>query len=308
MKIVFLGTAEFAVPSLRELLKSSHEVVAVVTSRDKPAGRGLRLRSSPVKAIAQQQLRLPVLQPGELGDSEFADRLRVLHADLFVVVAFRILPPEVFSIPPAGTLNLHASLLPKYRGAAPIQWAIINGERETGVSTFFIEEKVDTGDLILQEKVAIRDDETAGELSARLAEIGAVVLCRTVDLIAAGRVPRKAQKGPSSRAPKISRETCRIDWGKTATEIHNLVRAMNPEPGAFCCLGTKEVKIFRTVPVEAVTDLGPGAVVGVEQDQINVSCGRGVLSVLELQLPGKRRMATADFLRGHRLEVGDAFT
>jgi methionyl-tRNA formyltransferase len=306
MKIVFMGTPDFAVPSLQGLVQSEHEVVAVVTAPDRPAGRGRRLRASPVKKVAQE-MNLPLLQPDDLRDPEFLKQLKAVNADLFIVVAFRILPPEVFTIPPKGTVNLHASLLPKYRGAAPIHWAIIHGERETGVTTFFIEEKVDTGEIILQEKVAIGDEETAGELSERLADLGARVLLQTVRLIASGEVHRKKQKGAASKAPKITREMCRIDWSKTAVELHNFVRGLSPEPAAFCLFRGKEVKIYRTRPHDARTNFGPGTVVGVEEDQINVATGKGVISILELQLPGKRRMSAADFLRGNRLEVGDVF-
>ncbi len=306
MRLVFMGTPEFAVPSLRELLRSGHQVVAVVTVPDKPAGRGLRVRSSPVKKFAVEK-NLPVLQPVDLRAPEFLEQLHSLNADLCVVVAFRILPPEVFTLPPKGTVNLHASLLPKYRGAAPIQWAIIRGERETGVTTFFIEERVDTGDMILQEKIAIGEEETAGELSKRLAELGAVVLRRTVDLIAEGKAPRRKQHGRATRAPKITREMCRIDWQKPAVEVHNLIRGLSPDPGAFTFWNGKEIKIYRSRPHDARTDFGPGTVVGVDDDQINVATGSGVVSILEMQLAGRRRMSAAEFLRGHKLEPGDVF-
>ncbi|RMD91528.1 MAG: methionyl-tRNA formyltransferase, partial [Calditrichaeota bacterium] len=205
MKIVFMGTPEFAIPSLKKLYESHHEIVGVVTAPDKPVGRGLKLQPPPVKKIAVQY-GLPLTQPEDLRAPAFIDWLKQRKADIFVVVAFRILPPEVFTLPPKGTINLHSSLLPKYRGAAPINWAIINGEKETGVTTIYIEEKVDAGDIILQKKVQIGEDETAGELHDRLANLGAEILLKSLNLIEKDQAPRQKQSGEATRAPKITSE------------------------------------------------------------------------------------------------------
>jgi len=315
MTLVFMGTPEFALPSLETLWKSRHRLAAVVTAPDKPAGRGLRRQPSPVKHFAVEN-RIPILQPDNLRDEKFIDQLRQFQADLFVVVAFRILPPEVFTLPPKGTINLHASLLPKYRGAAPIHWAIINGETETGVSTFFLGETVDTGDLILQERVPIGPEETAGELHDKLARVGAEVLLRTVDLIEAGKAPRQKQQGEPTRAPKITPDACRIDWRKDSRSIFNLVRGLAPSPGAFTTLDGKILKIYRTYVDESAETAGvlqswrpePGQVIDTGGGRkITVATGRGAISILDLQLEGRRRMTAEEFLRGHRVKVGEQF-
>ena len=309
MKIVFMGTPEFAVPSLRALQQSRHQVVAVVTGVDKPVGRGLKVRHSPVKQVALE-LGLPILQPEDLRAPEFVAQLEPFQADLFVVVAFRILPPSVFTLPPKGTVNLHASLLPRYRGAAPINWAIINGETETGVTTFFIQEQVDTGDLILQERVPIGPDETAGELHDRLAEIGAQLVVKTVELIAAGEVQPQPQVGEATRAPKLTKELTRVDWSKPSTEIRNLIRGLAPTPGARTVLQGRLVKLFRA---QAREDAGateaPGTVVAADARAglLEVATGRGTLQIQELQPEGKRRLSAAEFLRGYPVKIGERF-
>ncbi|MBC7185702.1 MAG: methionyl-tRNA formyltransferase [Calditrichaeota bacterium] len=306
LKIVFFGTPEFAVPSLEALQQSRHRVIAVVTTPDRERGRGLSLQPSQVKLCASRH-QLPVLQPEVLSDPLFLAELRRCAADLFVVVAFRILPPEVFTMPAKGTVNLHASLLPKYRGAAPINWAIINGERETGVTTFFIEEKVDTGAIILQRQLPIGPEETAGQLHDRLALAGAELLVETVDLIAEGKAVPKPQQGEASRAPKIVREMCEIDWRKTAVQVHNLVRGLCPFPGAFTYLEGKLLKVYRT---QVLKPYGhgkrPGQIARVDRKGgvIHVATGEGVLALLEVQPEGKRRMTTEEFLQGHNVQAG----
>lgn len=306
LRIVFFGTPEFAVPSLEALHQSRHRVVAVVTTPDRQRGRGLNVQPSQVKLCAIRH-QLPVLQPEELTDPTFLAELRRHAADLFVVVAFRILPPEVFTMQPRGTINLHASLLPKYRGAAPINWAIINGERETGVTTFFIEEKVDTGAILCQRQVPIGPDETAGQLHDRLALVGAELLVETVDGIAEGRLVGVPQQGEPSRAPKIVREMCEIDWRKPAVQIHNLVRGLCPFPGAFTYLERKILKLYRT---QVVKPYGhgkrPGQVARVDRKGgiLQVATGEGVLGLIELQPEGKRRMTAEEFLQGHLLQPG----
>ncbi|MDZ7338727.1 MAG: methionyl-tRNA formyltransferase [candidate division KSB1 bacterium] len=309
LRIVFFGTPEFAVPSLEALVQSQHQVVAVVTTPDRERGRGLTLQPSQVKLCASRH-QLPVLQPEDLVDPAFLAALRRCAADLFVVVAFRILPPEVFTMPPKGTVNLHASLLPKYRGAAPINWAIINGERETGVTTFLIEKKVDTGAILLQRALPIGPEETAGELHDRLALAGAELLVETVERIAEGSVRPVPQQGEATRAPKIVREMCEIDWRRPASQIHNLVRGLCPFPGAFTYQEGKILKVYRT---QVVKPYGhgkrPGQVARVDRKSglIHVATGEGVLALLEIQPEGKRRMSAEEFLQGHSLHPGIIF-
>ena len=305
MRLVFMGTPEFAVPSLRTLAKSSHSVVGVVTQPDRPKGRGLQLAASPVKKEAIR-LGIPVVQPENVKDLEFLERLRRWEGVCFAVVGFRILPPEVYEMPPRGTVNLHASLLPEYRGAAPIQWVLINGEKRTGVTTFFIERKVDTGDLILQEEVSIGQEETAGELHDRLALVGAGLLLRTMDRIEQGRVERIPQKGTPTRAPKILPEDCEIDWSQPAERIVNLVRGLSPRPGAFTLWEGKRLKILRaSVSQEGNKTVSrqPGRIVGVSEEGIVVEGGKGRVCIREIQVEGRRRMEVEAFLRGHPISL-----
>ena len=300
-----MGTPEFAVPSLRRLAESSHDVIAVVTQPDRPKGRGLRFAAAPVKKEAEC-LNLSIFQPEDLRHPEFLEPLRRLKGDCFIVVGFRILPPKVYEMPPKGTVNLHASLLPKYRGAAPIQWAVINGEKETGVTTFFIEKKVDTGDLILQETISIGSAETAGELHDRLAELGADLIIRTVDLIEQGRTVRIPQKGMPSLAPKILPEHCEIDWGEPAENIIHLVRGLSPRPGAFSYLHGRRLKVFCIRMHGRVAEFGfkPGRIVETSDEGISVETGKGNICIREIQIEGKRRMKTGEYLRGHELSIG----
>lgn len=299
-----MGTPEFAVPSLKAIVKAGYDVAAVVTNQDEPQGRGLKVFPPAVKTAALE-LGLQVIQIASLKDPEFVSRLGAIAPDLMVVVAFRILPREIFTIPKLGTFNLHASLLPKYRGAAPINWAIMNGEPETGVTTFFLDEKVDTGKMILQRKMEIGENETAGELSQRLSKVGAEAVVDTIKLIQQGNVRIIEQDNSlATKAPKISKEDCLIDWSMPAVKVHNLIRGFSPEPGAYSFLGGKMLKIFKTRLTREKTNL-PGGTIEAESGKFFVACSDEVAEVLELQLEGKKRLVASDFLRGARIESGD---
>lgn len=303
MKIVFMGNPEFAVPSLRAIIKGGYEVVAVVTNSDEPQGRGLKVFPPPVKTAALE-LGLPVIQVASLKDEGFVLRLREIGPDLMVVVAFRILPKEIFSIPRLGTFNLHSSLLPKYRGAAPINWAIVKGEEETGVTTFFLDEKMDTGKMILQKRTQIGENETAGELTARLSAIGADAVVETIELIEHGTVSVIDQNNSSAtKAPKISKEDCLIDWNRSAKEVHNFIRGFSPDPGAYAFLSGKMLKLLKTRLTHEGTNLPAGKLV-VMPGRFLVACSGELLEIIELQMEGKKRLGAADFLRGARIEEG----
>jgi methionyl-tRNA formyltransferase len=307
MQIVFMGTPEFALNSLELLLKSRHQVVGVVTQPDKPKGRGLKLSASPVKEFAESH-RLKVLTPADLKSEEFYRELSGLMPDLIAVVAFRILPERIFSLPPKGTINLHASLLPKYRGAAPISWAIIKGEKKTGVTTFFIQKTVDTGSIILQREVDILSEETCGELSLKLSKTGAEVLLETIDLIEKGEVKTHSQDDSgASFAPKITEELCKIDWSKSSQEINNLIRGLSPQPGAFTFFRGKILKIYKAEIVsEKNGSTESGIIVKADKSTgIRIQTGRGVLKPKELQLEGKKKISGDEFLRGYRIEKGE---
>lgn len=306
LRIVFMGTPEFAVGTLKKILEAGLDVVGVITAPDRPAGRGRKVQESAVKQFAVQH-QLKVLQPTNLKDEEFLTELKALNANLQVVVAFRMLPKAVWQMPELGTFNLHASLLPQYRGAAPINWAIINGETETGVTTFFIDEKIDTGNIILQEKEPITPQDNAGTLHDRLMETGASLVVKTCQQIAEGTVVLKKQDEsiPLKSAPKIHKETCEIDWNKTMNGIHNLVRGLSPYPGAWSTLynGDKEeqIKIFATQPESETHDYNVGKLV-MDKKSLKVAVKEGYIQLLELQLPGKRRMKVTEVLNGLKLE------
>jgi len=305
MRIIFMGTPEFALPSLNRLLDAGHDVAAVVTVPDKPAGRGRHLRPSAVKECALR-LNLPLLQPEELRAPDYIKDLRRLAADLFVVVAFRILPPEVFTLPGIGTINLHASLLPKYRGAAPINWAIINGEQETGATTFFIDEKVDTGQWLMQCRVPIGEEMSAGELHDLLAEEGGELLLRTVAGLEAGSLKPRPQEGEITRAPKLTREMALIDWRRPAREIHNLVRGLSPYPSAWTLWRGKTLKILKVRPGPAEAQEQPGTLINAGgRGPLLAATGEGTLELVTLQPEGGKALTAADFLRGHSLKPGE---
>lgn len=292
-----MGTPQFAVPSLDILIKNEHEIISVVTVPDKPKGRGQKLGISDVKQYALEH-NLPVLQPVKLKDENFLNELKSLQPELIIVVAFRILPSVIFDIPKYGIFNLHGSLLPKYRGAAPINWAIINGDKETGVTTFFLKEKVDTGNIILQAKLDIGDNDTFGEVYEKLSGIGANLVLETVREIEKGEVKVMEQKDEhSSPAPKIFKEDCRIDWSKSAEEIHNLVRGLSPHPTAWTTFENKVLKIYSTLKT-SVKSSGESGSLFKDGKKLFVNTTDFLLEILELQLEGKKRMKTVDFLNG----------
>lgn len=305
MNIVFMGTPGFAVQSLLKLVESRHQVVGVVTVPDKPQGRGQKLGVSDVKKQAEA-LGLPVLQPESLKDPAFLDSLKQWKADCFAVVAFRILPAEVFEMPPLGTVNLHASLLPKYRGAAPIQWALMNGDSVSGVTTFFIQKKVDTGDILFQKEVDIADWMNAGDLHDALSVAGAELLVQTMDAIETGSVQTNRQEGDVTQAPKILPEHCLIDWNRSAKAIRNQIRALSPMPGAFTQLRDQRLKIYRAI-VSDIADKNckPGQLVVKEKDTLIVATGDGSIGLEEVQIQGKKKMEIGDFLRGFPLQPHD---
>jgi methionyl-tRNA formyltransferase len=305
LRIIFLGTPEFAVASLDALFNAGYNIVGVVTAPDKPAGRGMKLQESAVKKYATEK-NIKILQPEKLKNAEFLQELKSLNADLQVVVAFRMLPEVVWNMPPLGTINVHGSLLPQYRGAAPINWAIINGEKETGVTTFKLKHEIDTGDILLQETIAINEDETAGELHDRMKEVGAQVLVRTV----AGLVDESLNETPQAsiinqslkQAPKIFTETCKIDWKKSVDEIHNLIRGLSPYPAAFTELEGKKLKIFRSRKEKLLAQNSVGSTQTDKRSFLKFACPDGYIQIEELQLEGKKKMKTEDFLRGFRFE------
>lgn len=301
LKIVFMGTPEFAVPMIDTLCHSSHQIVGVITAPDKPAGRGMQLSESDIKKYAVAN-GLHILQPEKLKNEDFLKELRALNADLFVVVAFRMLPVVVWDMPPLGTINLHASLLPNYRGAAPINWAVINGEKETGVTTFKLQHEIDTGQIILRDKVAIRDDETVGELYHELMDIGKDVLLKTVDAIASGDYPLLPQDHITDvkHAPKIFKETCQIDWSKDAASIYNLIRGLSPYPAAWTTLQGKTLKIFTADKIIEANNKPIGEVETDSKTYLRYTCADGYIAVRDIQLEGKKRMKVDEFLRGYK--------
>ena len=303
MRIVFLGTPQFAVASLEALLDKGFDVAAVVTSPDKPAGRGRKMQESEVKQCAVKH-RLPVFQPEKLKDPDFLEHLRELKADLFVVVAFRMLPEELWKMPPLGTVNLHASLLPDYRGAAPINWAIINGENLTGTTVFFIDKKIDTGNIISYHEEKIEPDDNAGSLHDKLMNSGAAHLVETVEVIAKGNIttiPQKTQ--PEKIAPKIFREDCKINWNQNVARIHNFVRGLSPYPAAWTTIITPKgehltLKILESGIQTDSQSSEAGIIRSDNRTFLHVAALNGWLDIKSLQLEGKKRMPIQDFLRG----------
>lgn len=299
-----MGTPEFAVASLDALEQAGCRIVGVVTAPDKPAGRGLQLQQSAVKKYALEH-GLHVLQPEKLKSPDFLAALKALAADIQVVVAFRMLPEAVWNMPPMGTINVHGSLLPQYRGAAPINWAIINGEKETGVTTFRLKHEIDTGNVLLQEKLEIGPDETAGMLHDRMKEAGALLLVNTLRQLGNNQlaeIPQEQLEGEVKHAPKIHTETCRIHWEKTADEIHNLVRGLSPYPAAFTELEGKKLKIFSARKEKAADREQPGTVHTDKKTFLKFRCADGFISVEDLQLEGKKRMQVTEFLKGYRFK------
>ena len=305
MRIIFMGTPQFAVASLDALIKAGSNIVAVITAPDKPAGRGKKLNESAVKQYAIEN-GLKVLQPEKLKDAHFVEELKSLKADLQVVVAFRMLPEVVWSIPPKGTVNLHASLLPQYRGAAPINWAIINGEKESGVTTFFLKQEIDTGDVLFTEKITLNGFETAGELHDRLMNKGAGLLVKTVKGIESGRYHEHPQtqliEGMELRAaPKIFKEDCLINFNQPALNVYNFIRGLSPVPTAYTVVDNKVLKIYNSTFETGIPASPPGAFETDNKTYIKFAAEDGYLSVTDVQLEGKNRMGIADFLRGNKL-------
>jgi len=308
LRIVYMGTPDFAVEPLKVLVESGYRVVGVVTMPDKPAGRGMKLRFSPVKEYALSQ-NLPVLQPEKLKDPVFLDELKAFNADLQIVVAFRMLPEVVWSMPPMGTFNLHASLLPQYRGAAPINWAVINGEKETGVTTFFLQQEIDTGDMLLQEKIGIDPDENTGSVHDRLMELGGRMVVKTVDVLLEGSVHARPQKKLYSDekvlkpAPKLFKENTRIDWAANCLQLHNFIRGLAPYPAAWSELHSAEgeilnVKVFEAGYALASHNFVPGTLVTDGKKELKVAVGDGYIVLHKFQLAGRKALVTDEFLRG----------
>jgi len=305
MRIVFMGTPDFAVPSLEALLKSGDDVVGVVTQPDRPKGRGQSLTPSPVKLLAQRE-HISLLQPTKMKDPDFLATLTAWKPDLIAVAAFgRILPPTILSLPPKGCINVHASLLPKYRGAGPIQWAIINGETETGITTMLMDEGMDTGAMLFQEKIHIEPDDTAGSLSPRLALLGGRLLVETLKLLKAGTlVPRAQDHAQATVAPLLKKEDGVIDWRLPAAVLANRIRGLTPWPGAYTFLGQDRWMLYRAIALTEQSAEPPGRITAVTKDAIHVATGEGVLAVKELQPANSRRMTVAQYLTGHSVNVG----
>ncbi|GAA4790268.1 methionyl-tRNA formyltransferase [Olivibacter ginsenosidimutans] len=304
MRIIFMGTPEFAVASLEALLQAGENVVAVVTVADKPAGRGQKLQESAVKKFAKEQ-HIPVLQPNKLKDPLFLEELKSFQADLQVVVAFRMLPEVVWNMPPKGTINLHASLLPQYRGAAPINHAVINGEQESGVTTFMLQHQIDTGNILFSEKVAVGAHDTAGDLHDKLMEIGAKLVVKTVQAIKNNRYQQLPQTTVDANqlkhAPKIFKEDCKIDWNQPVYQVYNFIRGLSPSPTAFTEFQGKSLKIFKCRPIREKQHEIPGTIQTDSKHYLRFAVVDGAIDVLELQLEGKKRMHVEEFLRGVRL-------
>ncbi len=302
MRIIFMGTPEFAVPCLEILVQNHCNVVAVITAPDKPAGRGLKLTVSPVKEAALKH-HIPVLQPEKLKNPEFLEELRSYQADLQIVVAFRMLPELVWNMPPKGTFNLHASLLPQYRGAAPINWAIMNGETETGASTFFLQHEIDTGNIIFQKKEPIYETDTAGNLYERLMHTGANMVLQTDRAIEADSYPQVPQdlSKPVKMAPKIFTETCEIDFHQSTERVYNFIRGLSPYPGAWTKLNGKTCKIFQAEKQYDTTSLPVGTLGGDNKTYLRIRTSDGWINIRELQMEGKKRMSAEEFLRGNKL-------
>lgn len=306
LRIVFMGTPDFAVGSLKALIENGYNVVGVVTAPDRPSGRGLKIHQSDVKQYATS-CGLPVMQPEKLKDESFLQTLKFLNPDIQIVVAFRMLPEVVWKMPPMGTFNLHASLLPNYRGAAPLNWAIINGDQETGVTTFLLKQEIDTGNILFQSKVKIGSEETLGELHDKLMVVGAKLVLKTIDTLAGGAIiplPQNLLSVDPQRlyAPKIFKEHCRIDWAKPAVTINNLIRGLSPHPAAWTNINLNEsensIKIFKASIELIGHQCKYGEILSDNKKYLKVACADGFLHILDLQLAGKTRMEIEEFLRG----------
>ena len=307
MRVVFMGTPDFAVGTLKALLQSRHQVVAVVTQPDKPKGRGKAMQFTPVKEVAVSA-EIPVLQPKRVREPEVVEEIRQFHPDVIVVVAFgQLIPKAILDMPQYGCVNVHASLLPKYRGAAPIQWAVIDGEEKSGVTTMQMDEGLDTGDMLLTEEVVLDPQETGGSLFDKLSEVGAGLLLKTLDELEAGNVHPQKQPSESTTAyaAMLTKKMGEIDWTQSAVQIERLVRGLNPWPSAYTHLGQKTLKIWRAaVHPSMVQTKEPGTVILMDKKHFGVQTGDGMLEILELQLEGKKRLDADAFLRGYQVEGG----
>lgn len=310
MRIVFMGTPEFAVPSLDILVKNGMDVVMVVTQPDKPKGRGYKVSYPPVKEYALKN-NIPVMQPEKIGSSESVEQLKKLNPDLFVTCAFgQFLTQEVLDIPRYGTINVHGSLLPKYRGAAPIQWAIINGEEKTGVTTMLTALKLDAGDILMSREIPVDDDMTAGQLHDKMSVLGAKLLLETIHGLEQGTItPVPQNEAEATYAPRIVRETGKINWEASAVSVHNLVRGTDPWPGAYSYLGGRRIRIWKTKirDKELISGKKPGTIIDVKRNFISVQTGKGVVDVFEIQYDGGKRMTVEQYLCGHEIKPGDCF-
>ena len=305
MRVVFMGNPEIAKQTLTALHESKHEVISVVSNSPKSMGRGRTLNYSPIGKLAQE-LKLDFIPAESVEDQDFHFKLKSLSPDLFVVVAYKILPRDLLKIPKIGAVNLHASLLPKYRGAAPIQHALLNGDEETGITTFFIEPNVDTGAILLQEKIIVNHEDDFGSLSKRIMVQGAALMLRTLDKIEDGTVQAINQNNDlASLAPKIRKEMYKIDWSQTAQKIHNQIRAFSPSPGAFTTLNEKRLKIFKSKVLMGKQSTGSGKISLLEKNRMAISCREGELEIIEIQLANKRRMSMEACLQGVQFNLGD---
>ncbi|MTN16403.1 methionyl-tRNA formyltransferase, partial [Turicibacter sanguinis] len=300
MKIVFMGTPEFAVPCLQKIIDEGHEVLAVVTQPDKPKGRGKKLAMPPVKELALKY-NIDVYQPVKAREESFVEKLKEINPELIVVVAFgQILPKSILDIPKFGCVNVHASLLPKYRGAAPLNWVIINGEEKTGVTTMYMDVGLDTGDMILKSEIPLDDEITAGELHDKMMVQGAEVLKDTIDLISKGEAPREKQNDEETcYSPIMDKSLGNIDWSKSATDIHNLIRGVNPWPSAYTTYDKQTMKIWKTKVLDKLSEKTPGTILSVDKNGIEVSTGDKVLQISEIQMSGKKRMIVSEYIKGN---------
>ena len=306
MRVVFMGNPEFAIPTLKLLQKSRHDLLAVVSNKPKPMGRGRILKSTPVGQFAKEN-KIKLLEPDNLNSIDFQNQLRNLEADIFVVVAYRILPEKIIEIPKHGAINLHVSLLPKYRGAAPIQWALMNGDTETGVTVFQINRKVDTGDILVQKKFPIYKNDNMLTLGTRLCKSGAEIMIDVIGKIEEGSIQTlKQTQGSVSFAPKITKKMLRINWDWPAIKIHNWIRGLSPYPGMYTFLNGKKIKIFKTF-IEKSSICKPGEIIKINHDNILIGTGNNLLGLLEIQLEGKKKLFIEEYLKGRPIDKKSIF-